>query len=153
MSTVAQVHQTESPLFTGAASFTLELLNLMRDATSPQVEAQVLAGFLMIAARGDSNPPNILEIAKLLKVSDASASRIVSILGRGLRGKQGASLLETREDPNNYSRKLVYLSAKGRRLVQLLGETGISHVQRWRRHTSHNSDNDLTEVSPIEGIA
>lgn len=132
MSTVTTFHQTESTPFSGAASLALELLNLMRDATGQQVEAQVLAGFLMIAARGDSNPPNILEVAKILDVSDASASRIVSILGRGLRGKQGAGLLETREDPSNYSRKLVYLSAKGQRLVQHLGETSISHVQRWR---------------------
>lgn len=132
MSTLATVHQTESKLFSGAASLTLELLNLMRDATGQHVEAQVLAGFLMIAARDESNPPNILEVAKLLDVSDASASRIVSILGRGLRGKEGAGLLETREDPNNYSRKLVYLSAKGQRLVQRLGETSVSHVQRWR---------------------
>ena len=117
---------------TRVADAVLELINLMRDAIAQDAEAQVLAGFLLIAKRGDQNPPNILEVAKLLGTSDASASRIVAVLGRGLRGKPGAGLLETREDPTNYSRKLIFVSPKGQRLLGRLGDTMVASLAKWR---------------------
>jgi DNA-binding MarR family transcriptional regulator len=116
----------------GAAFSTLELLNVLRDATQQDAEAQVLVVFLLIAQRPEKLALNILEVARVAGIAESSASRIVATLGRGLRGKPGAGLVETREDPTNYSRKLIFLSPKGQRVVERLGEIwkkgGNTHV-------------------------
>lgn len=104
------------------ASVTLDVLNHLRDATQQDIEAQILSVLLIVTQR-QSDPPNILELARLANIGEATASRAVASLGRGLRGKTGAGLLETKEDPANYSRKLVHLTAKGERLMQRIGES------------------------------
>lgn len=55
-------------------------------------------------------------------MSKASASRLVQNLGRGQRatGREGVGVIETREDPMNYTRKMVYLTPKGQRLMDLI---------------------------------
>lgn len=112
------------------ASAALDILNLLRDATQQDIEAQILSILLIVSCRQD-DPPNILELAKLANVGEATASRAVATLGRGLRGKPGAGLLETKEDPTNYSRKLVYLSAKGERLMQRVGNSMLGSIDKW----------------------
>jgi len=106
------------------------LMNLMRDATNNQeAQAQMLDVLLTVAKRS-SNPPGVMELAKLGNVSDASASRCVALLGRGLRAYPGSKLIETREDPMNYSRKLVHLTPKGERLMAALGDALIDALKR-----------------------
>lgn len=104
-------------------SSALALLNALRDATNNQnVEAQVLVVLLSVASREGGHPMNILEVARVAGVAEASASRIIATLGRGLRDKPGCGLVETHEDPSNYSRKLIRLTPKGTRLVERLHE-------------------------------
>jgi len=131
----SQQEATLSALGVGVSSSrvafaTLNLLNHLRDATQQDIEAQILSVLLIVAQR-ESDPPNVLELAKLASVSEATASRAVASLGRGLRGKPGAGLVETMEDPTNYSRKLVRLTAKGQRLMQRIGDGLINSVPKW----------------------
>jgi DNA-binding MarR family transcriptional regulator len=104
------------------------VMNTLRDTTNdPELPSQMIVLILTLATR--SEPPGVLELAKIIGMSQASASRCVTVLGRGLRGKPGLGLVEAVEDPTNYSRKLVRLTAKGNRLVDALETTVINAIR------------------------
>lgn len=128
----ASLYNSDSPLSLSQRQFSsmmLSVLDVIKDATNdPEIQANVLSLLFHVAQR--SEPAGILELAKLVGVSDAAASRGVAVLGRGLRGKAGAGLVETREDPLNYSKKQVILSAKGKRLLGMIEDKVIGTLQR-----------------------
>lgn len=128
------MNQSDAAPFTVSSSrvaaATLDVLNILRDATQQDIEAQILSVLLLVAQRRN-DPPNILELARLASVGEATASRAVATLGRGLRGKPGLGLVETKEDPKNYSRKLVVLTAKGERVLQNIATTMLNSVSSW----------------------
>lgn len=112
------------------AGLLLVSLDVLRDGCDdPELPAQIAAMLLHVANRKE--PIGVVELGELAGMSKASASRVVQLLGRGSRDKEGRGLLETYEDPANWSRKLVKLSPKGVRLIQTLEGrfmSGIRHI-------------------------
>jgi DNA-binding MarR family transcriptional regulator len=114
------------------ASSLLNLTNTIREGLGSEVEAQVIAVFFLIGSRSESSAPlSVLEVSREASIAESSASRIVSILGRGLRGREGLGLVETREDPNNWSRKQIFLTTKGTKLINEVGSVMINSVAKW----------------------
>lgn len=96
-----------------------DVLDLLRDGCNdPELPAQTISMLLHVASC--SEPKGILELGELTGMSRASASRVIQILGRGMRERSGLGYLETHEDPLNWSRKLVSLTPKGLRLVEAI---------------------------------
>lgn len=112
---------TSSPTQKRVAETLLSIVDALRDGCNdPELPAQAIALLMHVAARRD--PPTVLELGTLTGMSKASASRLVQNLGRGQRatGREGVGVIETREDPMNYTRKMVYLTPKGQRLMDLI---------------------------------
>lgn len=89
-----------------------DLLNMIRvETNTTDIQANTLVCFLYVSQV--SEPPGVLDIAKAVDMSAATASRNLAVLGRGLRTQAGIGLLTATEDPSNYSKKLVRLTDKG----------------------------------------
>jgi DNA-binding MarR family transcriptional regulator len=68
--------------------------------------------FLHIAAQVE--PVDISSVGKVLDLSKAACSRNYYRLSCGLRdGNEGLALIEAQDDPTDYRRKLLVLTAKG----------------------------------------
>jgi len=86
-----------------------------------EMQAQAMAVLLKVAKH--TVPIKMAEIAEELGLSQSTVSRNVAYLGDWNRRKEaGHKLLEAYEDPAERRRKLVRLTAKGRRFVKSLNE-------------------------------
>lgn len=107
----------------------MSLLDVLKEATQdPVLPANQMAVLLFVAQ--SSEAPSVVDLCKALKFSDAAGSRTVQVLGRGKRGEEGAGLLEAREDPENWSRKRIYLTPKGVQMVAKLEETLLAGLKK-----------------------
>jgi DNA-binding MarR family transcriptional regulator len=89
--------------------------------------SQVLT-FLHVAARGELP---MADLADSTGVVLSSVSRNVAKIGPGPNPKEpGLGLVEAFEDPWNRKRKLVRLSAKGRKLAERINDEVLTKVLR-----------------------
>lgn len=92
--------------------------DMIRQSIGQDIETQALA-LLLHTMTHDPNPLLVKELQDLAKCSHSSASRNLRVLGSSddhPRGGECAGLLQAVIDPKDKRRKLVTLSAKGRRL-------------------------------------
>lgn len=92
----------------------------------PEIQAQTVLTYLLVAAAPDKEPPSMKELERRLGISSSSVSRNVAALSEMHRlGKPGHDLVEAYEDPMDRRNKLVRLTPKGRtlalRLADLMG--------------------------------
>ena len=86
--------------------------NLLQTRFHKNVEAQTVMFFLHVAAQVE--PVDISSVGKVLAISKAACSRNYYKLSSGLReGNEGLALIESQDDPTDYRRKLLVLTAKG----------------------------------------
>ena len=103
-----------------AASALLRVVERFREIDG-EMQAQAIAVLL----KGAKNPLplKMAEIAEELGLSQSTISRNVAYLGDWNRRKEaGHKLVEAYEDPAERRRKLVRLTAKGKRFVKSLNE-------------------------------
>jgi DNA-binding MarR family transcriptional regulator len=67
----------------------------------------------------------VLEAGESIGLSRATAARTIALLGRGVRQTQAEplDLIELDTDPNDYRRKIVRLTNKGRDVIKLIHKT------------------------------
>lgn len=85
-----------------------------------EVQAQTIASFLFIAGWRLTNPNEpvfVKTVASAVGLPSATASRNVTLLGRGGYGKEGMGLVETKEDLTYRTRKVIDLTPKGEKLA------------------------------------
>ena len=100
----------------------LKIIEEMRKFDT-QIEAQAIAVFLFVAVHGGKEGVAMQTISEDLDISQSSVSRNAYKLGDVNRHKKiGVGLLETFEDPMERRRKLVRLTAKGKRVYNTLLE-------------------------------
>jgi DNA-binding MarR family transcriptional regulator len=98
----------------------LKIIEEMRKFDT-QIEAQAIAVFLFVAVHGGRDGVAMQTISEELDISQSSVSRNAYKLGDVNRHKKiGVGLLETFEDPMERRRKLVRLTAKGKRVHSTL---------------------------------
>ena len=103
-----------------AASSLLKVIERFREIDG-EMQAQAIAVLLKVAK--NPLPLKMAEIAEELGLSQSTISRNVAYLGDWNRRKEaGHKLLEAYEDPAERRRKLVRLTAKGKRFVKSLNE-------------------------------
>lgn len=103
-----------------AASSLLKVIERFREIDG-EMQAQAIAVLLKVAK--NPLPLKMAEIAEELGLSQSTISRNVAYLGDWNRRKEaGHKLLEAFEDPAERRRKLVRLTAKGKRFVKSLNE-------------------------------
>jgi DNA-binding MarR family transcriptional regulator len=94
----------------------IEGIEALREYTSnPEIPAQHMLTFLHISLASEMP---MADLMKRIGTSQASVSRNVRELSQGAPHKPGAGLVEAYEDPYFRARKLVRLTAKGRRLCE-----------------------------------
>lgn len=124
-----------SPSQRTAAGVMLEVLGVARDGLNdPELPIQLLLALLQVAHR--VTPPAVTELGAMAGMHKSSASRWVQILGRGINGaraREGLGLVETYEDPENWSRKLVRLTPKGYQLIEQMGHKLFAGIQRMNK--------------------
>ena len=100
-----------------AASSLLKVIERFREIDG-EMQAQAIAVLLKVAK--NPLPLKMSEIAEELGLSQSTISRNVAYLGDWNRRKEaGHKLVEAYEDPAERRRKLVRLTAKGKRFVKL----------------------------------
>lgn len=88
-----------------------------------QIEIQAVAVFLYVAVNGNKEGISMQTIGEELDIAQSSVSRNCYKLADVNRHKKtGIGLLETFEDPMERRRKLVSLTAKGKRVYNTLLE-------------------------------
>jgi len=103
-----------------AASSILKIIERFREIDG-EMQAQAMAVLLKVAK--SSLPLKMADIAEELGLSQSTISRNVAYLGDWNRRREaGHKLVEAYEDPAERRRKLVRLTAKGRRFVKSLNE-------------------------------
>jgi DNA-binding MarR family transcriptional regulator len=76
---------------------------------------------LMLLVVGRTGVAGMQDLAAELNISLSGVSRHASALGRyGLGQRPGLELIETQEDPEHRKRKIVVLTAKGKKLLASL---------------------------------
>lgn len=119
MDTLIQLKQ-ESLNHHEAASSLLKIIERFREIDG-EMQAQAMAVLMKVAK--SPLPLRMHDIAIELGLSQSTISRNVAYLGDWNRRKEaGHKLLEAYEDPAERRRKLVRLTAKGRRFVKSLNE-------------------------------
>lgn len=110
-----------------ASKSILRLIERFRMLDS-EIQAQSMAVLLKVAKH--PVPIKMAEIAEELGLSQSTVSRNVAYLGDWNRHKtKGHELVEAFEDPMERRRKLVRLTAKGKRFVNELTETINQHCK------------------------
>lgn len=103
-----------------AASSLLRIIERFREIDG-EMQAQAMAVLLKVAK--SPLPLRMAEIAEELGLSQSTISRNVAYLGDWNRRREaGHKLVEAYEDPAERRRKLVRLTAKGKRFVKSLNE-------------------------------
>lgn len=103
-----------------AASSLLRVIERFREIDG-EMQAQAMAVLLKVAK--SPLPLRMAEIAEELGLSQSTISRNVAYLGDWNRRREaGHKLVEAYEDPAERRRKLVRLTAKGKRFVKSLNE-------------------------------
>ena len=103
-----------------AASSLLRIIERFREIDG-EMQAQAMAVLLKVAK--SPLPLKMADIAEELGLSQSTISRNVAYLGDWNRRREaGHKLVEAYEDPAERRRKLVRLTAKGRRFVKSLNE-------------------------------
>ena len=103
-----------------AASSLLKIIERFREIDG-EMQAQAMAVLLKVAK--SPLPLKMAEIAEELGLSQSTISRNVAYLGDWNRRREaGHKLVEAYEDPAERRRKLVRLTAKGKRFVKSLNE-------------------------------
>ena len=103
-----------------AASSLLKIIERFREIDG-EMQAQAMAVLLKVAK--SPLPLKMADIAEELGLSQSTISRNVAYLGDWNRRREaGHKLVEAYEDPAERRRKLVRLTAKGRRFVKSLNE-------------------------------
>lgn len=92
------------------------------------VEVQTVHFYLEVAKATKS--PDIGEIARKLSLSKAGASRNYYRLSKGLRGAEGLDLIESFDDPMDYRRKLLRLTAKGEAVRTVLTSFTLNSISK-----------------------
>jgi DNA-binding MarR family transcriptional regulator len=104
----------------GGADIMLRVVERFREVDA-EMQAQSMAVLLKVAKH--PVPIKMGEIAQELGLSQSTISRNVAYLGDWNRHKEkGHQLLEAFEDPMERRRKLVRLTAKGKRFIKSLSE-------------------------------
>lgn len=103
-----------------AMGIMVDALGCIRDI-NPEMPMQTAIIFLLVAKLNDRYSRGIpmKELREMVGLSQASMSRNTTVLGtsRDDESSRRYGLILVREDPNNRRRKLVRLSAKGRRVA------------------------------------
>lgn len=117
----------------GKATRTRSLASLMSaldvlraESGSPDIQAQTIQCFLAVALR--SEVP-MSQIQEAIGMSQASVSRNVARLGRGLSPKEaGLGWVESFEDPWNRRTRIVRVTARGRVVADRVAEAAAKYV-------------------------
>lgn len=119
MDTVIQLKETKINHHQAASSL-LRIVERFREFDG-EMQAQAMAVLLKVAK--SPLPIKMHDIAVELGLSQSTISRNVAYLGDWNRRKEaGHQLVEAYEDPAERRRKLVRLTAKGKRFVKSLNE-------------------------------
>jgi DNA-binding MarR family transcriptional regulator len=103
-----------------SADIMLKIVERFREVDA-EMQAQSMAVLLKVAKH--PVPIKMAEIAEELGLSQSTVSRNVAYLGDWNRHKEkGHQLLEAFEDPMERRRKLVRLTAKGKRFLKSLSD-------------------------------
>lgn len=90
-----------------------------------EIQAQTVQTFLAIAMDKRKNVP-MQDLAAIIGISQASASRNVSFFSNKHKKHKGINLLSSSEDPEERRRKLVTLTNKGKAFYTNLENIWIS---------------------------
>ena len=89
----------------------------------PLLESQAIAIFFVVCLEGGKDGISMQDISEKLDLAQSTVSRNVFKLSFTNRHRErGIDLLEAFEDPMERRRKLVKLTAKGRRVYETLSE-------------------------------
>jgi len=99
----------------------LKIIEEMRKFDS-HMESQTIAVFFYVSLYGDKDGVSMQTISTKLGIAQSSVSRNCYKLSDKTRGGLGIGLLQAFEDPDERRRKLVRLTAKGRRVFSTLSD-------------------------------
>lgn len=96
----------------------MKLVEVFREL-NPKMALQAMTTFLYVAQNDGTG--TMKELAELMDVSQGSATRNVQIfLKKNRHGEAGFDMLDYREDPEHRSRKLLFLTPKGKDFARKL---------------------------------
>ena len=102
----------------------LNLLKIIEEMRKfdPHMESQTIAVFFYVCYNGGANGVSMQSISKELDLAQSTVSRNCYKLGDKTEKGPGIGLLQSFEDPMERRRKLVRLTARGKRVHSTLSE-------------------------------
>ena len=102
----------------------LNLLNIIEEMRKfdSHMESQTIAVFFYVCLYSGADGVSLQTISQKLDIAPSSVSRNCYKLGDRTRDGIGIGLLQSFEDPEERRRKLVRLTAKGRRVFNTLSD-------------------------------
>jgi DNA-binding MarR family transcriptional regulator len=115
----AQSASVQRPDYVALGNMFAAIHALTAASSNPELPAQTMSFYLMVAARHPTEVP-YGELEAKLGLSQASISRNAAYLSRGhpSKGTKGSGLIEVYEDPYYVKRKLCRLTPKGVTVAQ-----------------------------------